>query len=112
MTICDAAKWLQDQYRLTDRDAENAVEYINAELADEVERLTAIVNKLPKDADGDPIESGKPYWFPRGDGGAIRFFASLEPCTHSQRAYVWHEARLTSEAAIAAAKAAGGKADE
>jgi hypothetical protein len=35
----------------------------NRKMAAEVQRLTAIVDRLPKDADGDPLQPNTSYWF-------------------------------------------------
>ncbi len=70
------------------------------DLEDKVARLQAIVDKTPKDADGDPVEDGKSYFF-RCANGALEFVAYLGPQTPGDRpsSYPWHKGHKTREAA-------------
>ena len=67
------------------------------------EQLVEVVKRLPTDADGDPVEDGKSYFF-RCANGALEFVAYLGPRNRSDGIllYPWHEGHKTREAAEAA----------
>jgi hypothetical protein len=66
--------------------------------ADELERLWPIVDKAPKDADGMPVEEGRPYFF-RCANGVLQFWAYLGPQASSPTRYPWEKGYRTEEAA-------------
>ncbi len=82
------------------------VQVLHAELRmvlNATDRLQAIVDKLPKDADGDPIEDGRNYFFPCNNG-ALKFAAYFGPQPENLPPYPstkWHKTREAAEAAIA-----------
>ena len=63
----------------------------------------AIIDKLPKDADGDPVEDGKSYFF-RCANGALEFVAYLSPQPEGLSPYPWNKGHKTAEAAIGTEK--------
>ncbi len=67
--------------------------------------LAKVVDKLPKDADGDPIEDGRNYFFPCANG-ALKFAAYFGPQPESLTPYPWIEGHKTKAAAQAALKKA------
>lgn len=69
-------------------------------VVDLVKPLLDVVDKLPTDVDGDPIEDGKSYFF-RCANGALEFVAYLGPrnVRDGVLSYPWHEAHKTREAA-------------
>lgn len=66
----------------------------------ELRCLQAIIDKIPKDIDGDPIEDCRSYFFPCADG-SLEFVAYLGPRASFDKPipYSWEKAYKTQEAA-------------
>ena len=64
-----AARWPEDL---------DSAEDILEELADEIERLQAIIDKLPKTADGVPVVPGMRLWSSYNNGRDVTGFSTCD----------------------------------
>ena len=72
-------------------------------LWNEIKRLQTIIGKIPKDADGDPIEDCRSYFFPCANG-SLEFIAYFGPRAgfDGPSPYPWEKVHKTREAVEAA----------
>ena len=71
------------------------------DILDDLDEALAVVEKLPKDADGKPVVNGGEYWRPCANG-VLRFYAYLSPQSAQMMPYPWCRMHSTQAAAEAA----------